>query len=214
MFENTALKLLLEAAKRPYGTSTVQLAEEVDVSQQSVSRVLQELEREGHIKRLQLTTGLSLELTGKGRLAHLTHQGKIAKAVDQQQDRKLHGVLERGLGEGKYYVSLSHYKDHIRKLLGAEPYPGTLNLHVKPEERALFLAGIDPVEIPGYQTKERTYGAVRYYPVKVGDRHCGLLLPTRTTYGPDKVELVDTVELRIALCSTDGDEVVVEQVNP
>lgn len=212
MFENTTLKLLLEAAKRPRGTSTVQLAEKVDVSQQSVSRVLQELEREGYIKRLQLTTGLSLELTGKGRLTLLTLQGKIAKAIDQQQSRTLHGVLERGLGEGKYYVSLGHYKDHIHKLLGAEPYPGTLNLHVKPEERALFLSGIVPIEIPGYQSKERTYGTVRYYPIKVGNRHCGLLLPTRTTYGPDKVELVDTVELRTALGCTDGDEVVVEQV--
>ena len=211
MLETTALRLLLEAAKRPEGTSTVQLAELVGVSQQSVSRVLTELHKEGLVTKQQFASGLRLQLTGKGRLTLLGLQGKINKAIDTKSLARLHGLLERGLGEGKYYVSLPHYKNKIKQFLGRVPWPGTLNLRVKPEERALFLAGLDEAEIPGYTTKERTYGSVRYFPVTVGGRSCGLLLPTRTTYGPDKVELVDTVELRKTLHLHDGDEVVVEQ---
>ncbi|MBR9693124.1 CTP-dependent riboflavin kinase, partial [Candidatus Woesearchaeota archaeon] len=146
-----------------------------------------------------------------GRLALLGVQGMISSALAEKPTLMLRGHLTKGLGEGKYYVSLNHYQDELTRLLGREPWPGTMNLRVKPEDRALFLAGIEPIEIKGFSSKKRTYGSVLFYPIRIGDRECGLLLPTRTTYGPEKVELVDSIELRPALQLKEGDEVVVER---
>ncbi len=210
MLETTALKILLAVAAQDKETSTVQLAEETGISQQSVSRVLAELDKEGLVKKRQLSSGLHLELTGKGRLGLLNLLGKLNTAVKAAPAKRLTGTLERGLGEGKYYLSHTGYKRPLARLLGKEPFPGTLNLHVKPDERALFLAGMPYTEIDGFTTAQRTYGAVRFYKITMGDRDCGLLLPERTTYGPDKVEIVDTVDLRKTMQLTDGDEVTIE----
>jgi len=208
MFTTIAFRLLILAAECRSETSTSQLAEELAVSQQSVRRILRELEKEGFLRRRHAS---GLFLTGKGRLALLGLQGTIERALGDRT-RHLNGRLENGLGEGKYYVSLTHYQKHLTTLLGSEPYPGTLNLTVNPEERALFLSGAEGSLIPGYRSRARSYGAVMYYPVVLGDERCGLLLPMRSSYEPDKVELVASVNLRRHLKLSDGDEVVIEEV--
>ncbi len=44
----------------------------------------------------------------------------------------IEGRVIRGLGEGAYYVKL--YSEEIKKILGKDPYPGTINLKVSKEE--------------------------------------------------------------------------------
>lgn len=211
MFETTALSLMLKVAKLREETSTVSLAENIGISQQSVSRVLSELAKQGFVRKQLLVHGLKLELTGKGRLELLNLQGRLNEALGNGGVTALHGIYTKGMGEGKYYVSLPEYQKPLRKFLGKDPFPGTLNLYVNPEERTLFLAGIEHTEIPGFSTHQRTYGAVRFYPIVIGGHEAGLLLPTRTSYGPDKVEIVATLELRRALSLQEGSEAVIEQ---
>jgi riboflavin kinase len=211
MLINTALALLLKVANLKEETSTVTLAEEIGISQQSASRVLSELAKKELIRKRILARGLQLELTGKGRLELLTLQGKLNEALGNGGVTALKGIYTKGMGEGKYYVSLPEYSKPISKELGKEPFPGTLNLHVNPEERSLFLARIASTKISGFSTTRRTYGDVKFYPITIGGHDAGLLLPERTSYGPDKVEIVATLELRRALSIKEGDDVVIER---
>lgn len=211
MLETTALRILLEIAALTETTSTVSLAEMTGVSQQSVSRVITELAQEGLVQKTPLAQGLRLRLTGKGRLALLALNKRISHALGEEAHPSLAGTVTTGMGEGKYYISMRNYKEPLTRLLGGEPYPGTFNLSVSPEEREIFLSTIKPVRIEGFSTPERTYGAVECYPVSVAGRKCAIILPTRTTYGADKAELVDTVSLRVILGLKDGDTVHVQR---
>ena len=210
MLETIALQLLLKAAETREETSTVLLAERIGVSQQSVSRVLVELEREGLVEKRPLTHGLRIGLTERGRLALQELQSRIGGALNTPATTTLRGVVESGVGEGKYYLSLAGYRRPLAVLLGGEPFPGTFNVRADEEEKAHFLARLPRRELPGWQTKERTYGPVAFYPVRVAGHDCGLLMPLRTTHGPGKVELVATVSLRGLLTARDGDVIIIE----
>ena len=43
----------------------------------------------------------------------------------------LKGTIIKGLGEGAYFMSMPHYKKEIKKKLGFDAYPGTLNIKIK-----------------------------------------------------------------------------------
>ena len=43
----------------------------------------------------------------------------------------LKGTIIKGLGEGAYFMSMGHYKKEIKKKLGFDAYPGTLNIKIK-----------------------------------------------------------------------------------
>jgi riboflavin kinase, archaea type len=211
MLETTALTLLLKIAQQQTKeTSTVLLAEEIGVSQQSVSRILAELATADLIRKRLLAKGLELTLTGKGRLALLALHSRLGTALGGNT-QGLRGTVEKGLGEGKYYLSMSEYKHPFAQFLGREPYPGTLNLKVDADERTRFLAALTPTEIPGFVTKERTYGGVHIYPVRVGGRECGLIIPARTTHTLNKVEIVDSTHLRSTLHLKEGDVIIIER---
>ncbi len=194
-----ALLNLVAQLEKP--TSTAELAETLGKEQQSVSRVLDELERDGLLQQRRLASGLHLTLTPRGVLA-------LPRRPNTQLS--LQGVVTSGLGEGKYYVSRAHYEQYFTVLLGGEPFPGTLNLRVAPVARRRFLRGA--LRIPGYRTPTRTYGAVLYVPVLLGTITCGLLVPERSSYEPDKVELIATLSLRRELGLADGDKVVLERI--
>lgn len=211
MLETIALKLLLKTAQQDTETSTVNLADEIGVSQQSVSRVLAELEHEQLIIKKPLSHGLNITLTAKGRLALSSLQERIAAALEQPTNNTLRGIVQSGLGEGKYYLSLDGYKRPLTKLLGGELYPGTLNVQVDETAKITFLANIPSIEIPKWNTKERTYGPVTYYPVRIVGYDCGLIMPMRTTHGPGKIELVATTNLRARFKLRDGDELIIER---
>lgn len=211
MLETTALKILLEvAALKRVETSTVSLAEKIGVSQQSVSRLITELAKEELLTKQPFASGMRLTLTAKGRNALLTLQGRIERILQQQPRRILQGKVEQGLGEGKYYMSMEQYKRPIANFLSAEPFPGTLNLHVSAPERKVFLTGLPHKEIPGFTDRNRTYGGLNYYNVRVGGKVCGLIIPTRTSHSKEKIELVAPFSLRHALHLSNGETITVE----
>src|SRR3989338_7848172 len=107
------LPILLYIANKAglHGTltsSTVQLAADIDISQQTVSRKLQELDEEGSIKKQTTPTGVTLHLTEKGKGKLRTLHGELQQILSQQTS--LTGIVKDGLGEGKFYMSQEQYK--------------------------------------------------------------------------------------------------------
>jgi len=204
-----ALRILL-AVTSGQGTSTTGISERVGISQQSVSRLITELTKEGYVQKTLTQGGLAVAITPKGWRELTQFQEHLAKALNPGTTT-LQGNVEKGIGEGRYYISRPEYNNALTELLGHEPFPGTLNIHVEVMEKERFLATLPSETIQGFSAHGRTYGAVRFYPVKAQGIECGLVLPVRRSHGPEKVELVSAAHLRHALNLKDGDTVTIER---
>jgi riboflavin kinase len=62
----------------------------------------------------------------------------------------------------------------------------------------------------GFKTKERTFGFIMGYPVKLNRVNAAIVVPARTIYQKDTIKIISTRDLRKTLKLEDGDEVVVE----
>ena len=122
------------------------------------------------------------------------------------------GRVASGTGQGAYFLSLPWVQRELERTLALRPFPGTLNLRVKPQVREAlfprreeFLRIADPSspQCPGY-LKEVVLNA--------NGRTCSvawLILPELTMHR-DMVEIISPVALRKSLNLNDGDPVDVE----
>ena len=197
--------ILLELASKGFSqeTSTIKLSSEIGLSQQSVSRKLIEMERAGLIGRQASPRGMKIEITPAGRMLLNRKYQRLEAALDGGS--KLSGEVVSSMGEGSYYLRQKGYLDQINAKLGFSPYPGTLNIKTDDFPMA------EPIEIPGFKTKERSFGSLKCYPIKIGQTEAAIVLPTRTHH-KGILEIIAPVSLRRKLKLKDGDTVELEVV--
>ncbi|MHA1259969.1 MAG: DUF120 domain-containing protein, partial [Candidatus Heimdallarchaeaceae archaeon] len=89
-----------------------------------------------------------------------------------------------------------------------------LNLRINPSDvdHLELIKGSWPVVIEGFVEESRTFGDVICYPLYIPGREIKLagIVPRRTHYGTNTLELISDVFLREALKVEDGDEITVE----
>ena len=95
--------------------------------------------------------------------------------------------------------------------LGYAPYPGTLNVRLRPAEtrRLGVVRDWNGVRIDGFEAGGRTFGGATCYPAKLNGRPCHLIRPDRSHY-QDVIEFVAAERLRTRLRLKDGDAVKAE----
>jgi|GEM_PF-71339 len=125
---------------------------------------------------------------------------------------KLDGRLISGFGEGGYYISKEGYQRQFREKLGFEPYPGTLDLELKPGSLKFkrWLENERGVKIEGFSTEERSYGGAKCFPAVIMGEEAAVILPSRTHHEEDILELISPVKVRDKYDLEDGDELKVE----
>lgn len=177
-------------------TSTILLSKELNSTQQTISRKLIEMEKKRLIKRELTANGVKLSLDEKARI-FLKKNYKILKKKFEKKINVLKGQVKAGIGEGKYYMSLSQYQSQFKAKLGFKPYSGTLNLSVKDRNKLLeFISNLEPILISGFKTKDRTYGSIKCYKVKIKDLEGAIIIPERARHPEDIVEIIASVYLR------------------
>jgi riboflavin kinase len=195
-------------------TSTSRLAKLLQISQQTASRRLQELENRGLIHRVLNNRGQLIKIQQKG----ISELGKIQSilemALTKKRYRNFRGRILTGLGEGAYYIQLDGYRKQFRKMLGYTPFPGTLNIQLLTEtdvnEFRLLKATLG-LEIHGFVTGDRSFGPVTCYPAIVnGEQKAAVLLIERTHHHPNVVEIIAPISLRQKLDVIDGDIITVK----
>ncbi len=195
--------------------TTTQIAEFFSISQQTASRCLLKLKEEGILLWKSSPKGSLVQLTPKGNsiLHQLRFELERALHPDLTSIR-IRGSVFSGLGEGKYYISRDSYFKEITTKLGFKPYHGTLNLRINVNDidRLDLIRGSWPIIIKGFEEEGRRFGDVLCYPLKVPkiDAKVAGIIPQRTHYGSNILELISDVFLREALNIEDGDEVIVE----
>ena len=202
------LLLLLQrgANARPAKLSTTALAEELSISQQSASRWLNELEKAGYLAR----SGAGISLTQNGVEALRSLHSSLSAAFQPTGSLKLRGMLFTGLKEGRYYMSQDGYKRQFRSKLGFVPFAGTLNLRLPDSAARAPLDLSAGIRIDGFQNSNRYFGGLTAYRAVINDRIRGaLIVPDRTHYGRDVLEVIAKEDLRKFMGLKDGDSVEV-----
>lgn len=188
------------------------LADEMDTSDQTISRRLQSLESSGAVQRETVSDGQWITVTEEGEHV-LRHEYEEYKQIfDRDRTVTLEGKVVSGMGEGEYYISLDGYMRQFRNKLGYEPYPGTLNLELHPESsrKRSALKSAEGILIEEWENEERTFGAATCYPADIQGVEGHVIYPHRTHYPDEMLELIAPVKLIDELSLEDGDTLEVE----
>ena len=213
----TLLKLAeMGAHKRTAKISTEYLAVKLEISQQTASRYLIELESKGWIQRTATPEGSLIKIQDSGvrELEKLYSSLRFLIEAVYPPSVTLEGTVFTGLGEGAYYISKEHYRKQFIEKLGFDPYPGTLNLKLTADydlKTRTELEAYPGIEVQGFKNEDRTFGTVKCYPATIGSKVKGaLVFALRSHYDRSVVEIIAPVNLRKHLNLKDGQKVKVE----
>ncbi|MHA1657983.1 MAG: DUF120 domain-containing protein, partial [Promethearchaeota archaeon] len=103
--------------------SSVEFSKILNVSQQTASRRIQNLEKLGWIKRRINGKLQKIIITKRGSNIMLEMYKNLKKILE---DILIVGEVTEGMNEGRYYVSIKGYYDQFIEKLGFNPYKGTL----------------------------------------------------------------------------------------
>jgi len=205
------LKLIAEKGgmKESVKLSTKEISSEINRSPQTVSRRLKELEAGGMISRRITPDGQWISITEKGERTLRKEYESYRRIFESPEILVLRGKVFTGLGEGRYYLSLDGYRNQISKIIGFQPYPGTLNIRTLPEDLEIRrrLSKKPGYEIRGFESEGRKFGGCKLFIGKVESAECGVLIPERTHYPEDVLEIIAPFNLREKLKLKDGDVV-------
>ena len=204
---------LMGGRRGPVFGSSQKIAEMLHSSSQTASRRLKALELQGLITRTVTPEGQHITLTQQGEEElHREYMDYCRLFATEGGTYSLTGTVITGLGEGKYYMSLSGYRQQFGSLLGFEPYPGTLNIRLSPSSLAVRkkIEALNWIRIKGFSADSRTFGDARCLPCRIGDVPCAIVIPGRTHYPDDVIEVIAPVALRRKIGVEDSDTVTVE----
>jgi len=199
--------------KGPVFVSTQSIGTMLAVSQQTASRRLKGLETNGLITRAMTADGQHVTVTKAGEDELRREYQEYSRIFSEGgKTYVLHGAVVTGLGEGQYYMSLPEYKAQFKTCLGFEPYPGTLNIRLTHSSIPVRkkIDALDWIRIRGFSAEGRTFGDAKCIPCRIGTLSCGIVMPGRTHYPEDIIEVVAPVALRRKLGVEDSDSITVE----
>lgn len=199
------------AERDPVVLTSGEVGARLGVSQQAADRYLLALEKRGLLHRTIAHRKQRLSLTPNGAEV-LRKEYHVYRRIFEGPARvRFRGTVTSGLGEGRYYLSQPGYVLQFTERLGYSPYPGTLNLRLRPEDmtRVGSVKDWKGIRIDGFPAGGRTFGGATCYVARLSGRACHLIVPDRTHH-KDVVEFIAQEFLREAMHLTDGDLLDVE----
>ena len=197
----------------PIWLSSQSLGNELGISPQTASRRLIALERQRLIARSMRPDGQYVALTPEGEQVLRREYADYVRIFNpERRQYTLTGTVISGLGEGRYYMSLPYYREQFSASLGFDPFPGTLNVRLDPPSIQVrkHIENAGWIEIPGFTADDRTFGGARVLPCRIRGHKCAIVVPSRTHYPEDIIEIIAGCELRKALNLNDNDKIEVE----
>ena len=185
-------------------TSTLSLSKELGVPQQTISRKLKDMERIGLIKRQVSPKGIILSIKDEGRKLLQKNYEKLKEILGRENP--ITGTVEKGIGEGSYYVSQKGYQSQFKEKLGFIPFQGTLNVKVGEEALAQLLSK-PQITIDGFYGGNRTFGSISCYKIKISSIDAVIVRPERASHPSDILEIIAPINLRNALKLKDKSKV-------
>ncbi|HUK37844.1 MAG TPA: DUF120 domain-containing protein [Methanomicrobiales archaeon] len=204
---------LMGGCRGPVWISSQSFGDSLAMSPQTASRRLKSLEGQRLVDRSLRPDGQYVTVTSDGEEALRREYADYSRIFGEGGGPySLTGSVISGLGEGRYYMSLPPYQEQFAKILGKAPFPGTLNLRLSSASRDVKrkVDGLNWTRIQGFVQDGRTFGEAKTLPCRIRDIPCAIVVPGRSHYPDDVIELISPVELRAVLELSDGDLVTVE----
>jgi riboflavin kinase len=204
---------LLGGCRGPVHVSAQSLARTLGTSPQTASRRLQSLEAALLVTRSVRPAGQYVSVSRVGEeVLHREYSDYCRLFGGSPGGFVLTGHVVSGVGEGRYYMALPPYREQFAAVLGADPYPGTLNVRLDGASVPVRkrLDALDWTAVHGFVAEARTFGDARALPCRIGDHRCAIVVPGRTHYPEDIVEVIAGVPLRETLGLADADRVTIE----
>lgn len=197
---------LLGALKNKIEISSFELGKQLDTSQQTASRYLLELDKNGLITR---------EFGIKKQLIQITNLGEDIlqnEHLEYQQifelNDRIHfkGKIVSGMGEGRYYTEQKGYLNQFKEKLGFVPYPGTLNVEIEflEKNKLRLLRNQKSINIEEFESENRTFGGARCFHAEINGVPGAIVLPLRSHYS-NVLEFISPDFLRKKLKLKDED---------
>ena len=191
--------------------SSTALANMLEISQQSASRKLIELERGGYVNRTLAKGGQIIGIKSNGITALKKEFAEYQLVFGNLEEITLSGNLEKGLGEGGYYISKEGYMRQFKRILEWTPFKGTFNLRLDESQipKIEAIKAAEGILIEGFEQEGRSFGKAWIFRCTL-DRNgkkikdCAIIAPKRTHY-KNVVELISPHFLRKKLSVVDGD---------
>ena len=182
-----------------------EVGDRLGLSQQAADRYLLLAEKRGYLSRALAQRRQRLLLTPEGLRVLRQEYHSYRRLFEGPERATFSGEVASGLGEGRYYLSQPGYVVQFTERLGYTPFPGTLNVKLRPAEyRRLAVVGDwNGVRIDGFQASGRTFGGATCYPARIQGTRCHLIRPDRTHH-VDVAEFVAQEHLRTLLHLQDG----------
>jgi riboflavin kinase len=199
---------LLGGIQNKVEISSFELGKRLNISQQSASRYLLELDKIDMINREFGIKKQLIKITKSGE-NKLQNEYVYYQQIFELTDRIIFtGRVVSGLGEGRYYTEQNGYVKQFKEKLGFIPYPGTLNVRIDLVEKNKLrqLRNQKGIKINEFNTINRTFGEVKCFRAQVNKIKGAIVLPIRTHYS-NIVELISPIFLRQELKIEDEDEV-------
>lgn len=196
--------------------SSSELALRIGVSQQTASRKILELLEAGLIVRRMGTRKQHIRVSPTGVDVLRREYADYRQLFSSGERVTIRGRVVTGLGEGRYYISREGYRKAFSRLLGFDPYPGTLNIEVEPidREKVAELKDMEGLMIQEFQSEGRTFGAVKCFRAALrtstdhAEVEAAAIFPLRSHH-VHVLELISPHGLREKLSLADGSEVQV-----
>jgi riboflavin kinase len=202
--------------------SSVEFGKVLNLSQQTASRRIAQLEEMDWIQR---------KIVGKEQIIRITKKGADIMLIMYKNLKQILeeilivGEVTEGMGEGGYYVRIKEYYEQFKERLGFKPYYGTLNLQFSDLNKELLEENLKnrvPLRIEGFEKEEegyikRKYGSVEcYYCIisRLDNQNKkiegAILKIKRTHHKKNIVEVLAEPYLRDVFKLKDGDRVRIE----
>lgn len=211
MLDTLKFLALQGATRHPIHISSIKLSKKLDVSQQSASRYLLDLVKNGNIERRHAQGGQIVTIKEKGIITLKKEFTEYNLIFGKQKNIEMIGKLESGLGEGGYYISKNGYMKQFKKKLKWVPYEGTLNLRLDENEvpKIEAMKAAQGILIEGFEEDNRTFGKAWIFKCELEfeDKEiekCAIIAPKRTHY-KRVVEIISPLFIRGKLIVKDGD---------
>jgi len=199
---------LLGATKNRVEISSLELAKQLETSQQTASRYLLELDKDGMITRELGIKKQLIQITGKGEESLQEEYLQYQQIFELTNKICFTGKVVSGMGEGKYYTKQSGYADQFKEKLGFVAFPGTLNVEIRHIEKnkLRLLKNYNAIQIDEFETDNRTFGGVKCFRATINNADGAIVLPLRSHYS-NILEFISPHFLREKLNIKDGDNV-------
>jgi riboflavin kinase len=191
--------------------SSRELGEALEMSQQSASKRILELIDYQYITRDLGTRKQRIKITQKGVEEMKKEYTEYRRIFERTDHISIRGEVTSGMGEGGYYICQEGYLTQFKSKLGFEPFQGTFNVRIYPEEigKLDIIRSTAGILIEGFSNEGRSFGNVIAYKAKIHNIDCAIIVPERSHYA-DILEIIAPCSMRRTLSMSDGDRVDVK----